>query len=114
MWYRSSMEISVGWSAEVSSGVWDKTDIKLDRVDFEAMKVEHGLVGLHITQDEVFRLMENEAKRYVAGYIAIGHPDLQQECREKIATMQARRDDIIQSIKNRSLNADSNSETKES
>lgn len=93
------MIVKSGWSAEVATGVWDKADIELDEQDFVQLCHELGIHDLHITLDQKFELMENEAKRFVAAYVAIGHPDLRSDARSRIATLQERRSNLIQKIK---------------
>lgn len=97
------MKVESGWSAEVATSVWDKVKVELDESDFQALAVEKGIYGLEISTEDKFLVLENETRRLVCAYVAVGHADLRSNAKDKIASLNERQRSLIEKIKNKNL-----------
>ena len=66
------MNVLVGWSGEVTSGVWRKFDVCLDETDLHRILVDWGLdvEPLKMKQSLVFQVLNNEAETFVCAKLS--------------------------------------------
>lgn len=93
------MKVTNGWSAEVSSGEWDKSKVTIEEEDWESICVESEIVGIPVSLTTKFELMEVEAKRFVAAHVASSHPNLKDDAVRVIHALNERKAQLIFKVK---------------
>ena len=89
------MKVTIGWSAETSSNVWNRADVTLEEEDFQALLHEYSTpVPTNVSPAAKFAVMKTEAERLIAAHMV----SMGQESSETVLKLSSKKNKLLEKI----------------